>query len=235
MATTRSANGRVFLPLKETEMNQNPQQKAIGFLGGTFDPIHFGHLRPALEITEALSLASLFLLPNHIAPHKSQSHCTAKQRSEMVKLAIAEQPRIEVDTRELNRAKASYTIDTLKELKEVYPTTPICFIMGMDSLINFDSWFKWYEILDYCHLIISQRPQWHPHFNNTIKELLQRHQTTNKLELHNLANGKIYFQETSQLDISSTEIRHLLKNNQSIDCLVPEAVNTYIKNHKLYQ
>lgn len=216
-------------------MHNNNQQQAIGFLGGTFDPIHFGHLRPALEISEALSLKQLFLMPNHIAPHKSASHCSAKQRSEMVKLAIQHQPRIELDTRELNRNKASYTIDTLKELKALHPKTPICFIMGMDSLVSFDTWFQWQEILNYCHLIISQRPQWHGQFNNTIQELVDRCKTTNKQDLHNLQSGKIYFQNTSQLDISSTEIRRLLKNNFSIDYLVPEAVNDYIKEHQLYK
>ena len=216
-------------------MSKNTPHHAIGFLGGTFDPIHFGHLRPALEISEALSLQPLFLLPNRIAPHKSKSHCTATQRSEMVKLAIAEQAKIEIDTRELNRDQASYTIDTLKELKALYPSTPICFIMGMDSLINFDRWFKWQEILNYCHLVISQRPQWQPHFNDTIQTLVNRCQTTNKQDLHNFPCGKIYFQETSQLDISSTEIRHLLKNNRSIDYLVPQAVSHYIKKHHLYQ
>ena len=216
-------------------MGNNNRQQAIGFLGGTFDPIHFGHLRPALEISEALALKQLFLMPNHIAPHKSASHCSAKQRSEMVKLAIAKQPRMAIDTRELNRHKASYTIETLKELKALYPATPICFIMGMDSLVSFDSWFKWQEILNYCHLIISQRPQWHPHFNSTVQALVERCKTTDKQDLHNLQYGKIYFQDTSQLDISSTEIRRLLHNGSSIDYLVPEAISDYIKKYQLYK
>ena len=211
------------------------QQRAIGFLGGTFDPVHFGHLRPALEIGESLSLQKLFLMPNHIAPHKSSTQCTSLQRSEMVKLAIASQPMMDIDTRELNRDKASYTIDTLKELKQIYPNTPICFIMGMDSLLNFNSWYKWQEILDYCHLVVSQRPQWHPNFNSTIEDVLRQSQTTNKQDLHKTSHGKIYFQETCQLDISSSYIRQLIHKQQSIDFLVPENVSQYIKKHKLYQ
>ena len=213
----------------------NHKQQAIAFLGGTFDPIHLGHLRPALEISDALSLKQLFLMPNHIPPHKSKSHCNAKQRAEMVKLAIADQTTMALDTRELKRNKASYTIDTLKELKAIYPKTPICFIMGMDSLIHFDTWFQWQEILNYCHLIISQRPQWQPHFNKTVQTLIDRCKTENKQDLHDLPHGKIYFQETSQLDISSTNIRQLLKNKASIDYLVPDAVNNYIKKNHLYQ
>jgi nicotinate-nucleotide adenylyltransferase len=216
-------------------MHNNDPQPAIGFLGGTFDPIHFGHLRPALEIGEALSLQQIFLMPNHIAPHKSSSHCSAKQRCEMVKLAIQQQPKLALDNRELNRAKPSYTLDTLKELKVSYPNNPICFIMGMDSLISFNSWFQWQEILKYCHLVISQRPRWHGQFNSAVQTVVDECKTIDKQDLHNLQSGKIYFQTTSQLDISSTEIRQLLKQNISIDYLVPEAVNDYIKQHQLYR
>lgn len=216
-------------------MHQSNQQQAIGFLGGTFDPIHFGHLRPALEISEALSLRQLFIMPNHIAPHKSASHASATQRSEMVRLAIQHQPGISLDTRELNRTAPSYTIDTLKELKAIYPTTPLCFIMGMDSLISFDTWFRWQEILNYCHLVISQRPQWNGQLNSVIQEVVDRCTTTDRQELHNLQAGRIYFQHTRQFDISSTDIRQLLKENSSIDYLLPEAVHDYIKQHRLYK
>ncbi|WP_372882337.1 nicotinate-nucleotide adenylyltransferase [Psychromonas sp.] len=211
------------------------QQQAIGFLGGTFDPIHFGHLRPALEISEAISLKQLFIMPNHIAPHKSKSHGSAKQRCKMVELAISSQSRMAIDKRELQRHQPSYTIDTLKELKAEYPDTPICFIMGMDSLTNFDSWYEWQNILSYCHLVISHRPGWQCKFNKKVETLVKQHQTTDQHDLHNLQCGKIYFQTTSQLAISSTEIRELLKHNISIDFLTPEAVIDYIKEHHLYQ
>jgi len=216
-------------------MSTNIQQQAIAFLGGTFDPVHFGHLRPALEICEALSLKQLFFMPNHIAPHKAESHCNAQQRCEMVTLALRNQLRMDIDTRELNRHKPSYTIDTLKELKNQYPDTPLCFIMGMDSLISFDTWFQWQEILSYCHLVISHRPGWEYQLNEQVQALVDTHQTTNKHDLHNNQVGKIYFQTTSQLAISSSEIRQLLNNDISIDYLLPEAVNDYIKQHQLYK
>jgi nicotinate-nucleotide adenylyltransferase len=211
------------------------QQQAIGFLGGTFDPIHFGHLRPALEITAALSLQQLFIMPNHIAPHKSVSHASAKQRSKMVALAISQQPRMTIDKRELKRHKPSYTIDTLKELKIEYPNTPICFIMGMDSLISVDKWFDWTNMLSYCHLIISHRPGWENKFNQQVAALVANHQTTDKHDLHNHQFGKIYFQATSQLAISSTEIRELLSHDISIDFLTPDSVINYIKEQHLYK
>lgn len=210
------------------------QQQAIGFLGGTFDPIHFGHLRPALEITEALSLRQLFIMPNHIPPHKPASHGSAKQRCKMVELAISQQTRMAIDQRELRRDKPSYTIETLKELKMEYPDTPICFIMGMDSLISFDKWFDWQNILSYCHLVISHRPGWQSKFNTQVSALVAKHQTTEKHDLHNIQFGKIYFQATSQLAISSTEIRELLNQDISIDFLTPDSVINYIKKHHLY-
>ncbi len=210
-------------------------QQAIGFLGGSFDPIHFGHLRTALEISEALDLKQLFLLPNHIAPHKTSMQCSAVQRCSMVRLAIEKQEKLHIDTRELNRPQASYSIDTLKEIKRDYPDTPICFILGMDSLLGFDNWHQWQDILNYCHLIISHRPGWKCNFNDNIKSLVETCITLHKEDLHRHLSGKIYFQSTSQLAISSSQIRQALLQKKSIDYLLPNAVKDYIQIHKLYK
>ena len=104
--------------------------QAIGFLGGSFDPIHNGHLLPAVEVAQSLQLKPLFLMPNHIAPHKAGSHCSARQRCEMVKLAVKNHPLLQIDERELNRDRTSYTIDTLKEIRAQYPSSAICIIKG---------------------------------------------------------------------------------------------------------
>ncbi len=207
---------------------------AIGFLGGTFDPIHFGHLRPALEIQQALNLQSLYLLPNYIAPHKEKSLANTQQRIEMVKLAIQETPELQLNTQELLRSTPSYTIDTLKLLRQQYPETPICFIMGMDSLINFDSWYQYQEILDYCHIVVSHRPGWDPTFNEVVSALLTKHQIQNPALLHSALAGYIYFQSTSQLAISSSQIRDLLAAKRSINFLTPQSVCTYIKEQHCY-
>ena len=213
----------------------NQSNQAIGFLGGSFDPIHFGHLRPALEIKDALDLKTLFLMPNHIAPHKRSAHCSASQRLEMVKIAIQDQSEMSVDDRELQRHTASYTIDSLIELKKEYPNTPICFIMGMDSLISFDQWHRYQEILEYCHLVISHRPGWKCEFNETVQKILDTCKTLSVLDLHSLQSGKIFFQKTTQLEISSTEIRHLTSLDSNISYLLPDAVRAYIKNNELYK
>jgi len=211
------------------------ESQAIGFLGGSFDPIHHGHLVPAIDVAQHLQLQQLFLMPNHIAPHKAGSHCNAEQRTEMVKLAIKNTPQLSIDTRELNRDSASYTVETLKEIQAQYPNTPICFIMGMDSLIHFDSWYQWQDILNYCHLVICARPGWKGEFNARVQALLNKHQTHNMADLHNSPCGKIYFQKATQLDISSTQIRHNIKHDISIENLLPTLVYDYIKEHQLYK
>jgi nicotinate-nucleotide adenylyltransferase len=210
------------------------KQQAIGFLGGSFDPIHNGHLLPAIEVAQRLQLKTLFLMPNHIAPHKAGSYCNAKQRSKMVELAVQASSLLQVDKRELNRNSASYTIDTLKEIRDEYVDTPICFMMGMDSLINFNSWFQWQDILNYCHLVICARPGWKGEFNDTISALLEKHQTTSVADLHKGHAGKIYFQDTTQFDISSTLVRHNIKKNINIKNLLPRTVCEYIQQHQLY-
>lgn len=215
-------------------MKDDHKKNAIGFLGGTFDPVHFGHLRPALEIQQALKLQALYLMPNYIAPHKSKSLASVEQRIEMVKLAIQETPDLQLTTQELLRSSPSYTIDTLKQLHKDNPTTPICFIMGMDSLIQFDTWYQYQDILNYCHLIISHRPGWTPQFNKTVSEIVEKNQVHNPELLHQTLSGCIYFQTTSQLAISSSQIRDLLAANQAIDFLTPASVCHYIKENHCY-
>jgi len=210
-------------------------QPAIGFLGGTFDPIHFGHLRPALEIQESLNLSTLYLMPNYLSPHKSSTLATAQQRLRMVELATQSTPQLAIDNQEILQTGPSYTIDTLKRLRAQHPTTPLCFIMGMDALLQFDKWHQYQEILNYCHLVVSYRPGAAPQFNDTVKALLAQHQVAEPSHLHDTLCGAIYLQNTTQLAISSSQIRRLVAAQQRIDFLTPSAVCHYIQQQGCYQ
>lgn len=211
------------------------KKQAIGFLGGSFDPIHNGHLLAAIEVAQSLQLKQLFLMPNHIAPHKAGSYCSARQRCEMIKLAVKDHQLLQIDERELSRNSTSYTIDTLKEIQAQNLNTPICFMMGLDSLINFDSWYQWQDILNYCHLVVCARPGYENTFNDTIQTLLNKHQTNNIDDLHQQLCGRIYFQASKQFDISSTQIRFNVKHHKSIKNLLPHSVCDYIKQFQLYK
>jgi len=214
---------------------KQPLNQAIGFLGGTFDPIHFGHLRPALEIQAHLNLATLYLMPNYLSPHKQSTLATAAQRLRMVELATQYNPQLAIDSQEMLQAGPSYTIETLKRLRAQYPTTPLCFIMGMDALLQFDKWHQYQDILHYCHLVVSHRPGATPRFNDTVQALLTQHQVTDPAHLHNVLGGSIYLQNTTQLAISSSQIRNLVANQQCIDFLTPAAVCDYITQQGCYQ
>ena len=207
----------------------------IGILGGTFDPIHIGHLRPAIEARETLGLAEVRLLPNHIPPHRANPFCSSEQRLAMVRLAAAENPGFVVDERELERGTPSWTIDTLIELRRDLPDTPICFLMGMDSLLGLPSWHRWRELLDYAHLVVSTRPGWQSDYPAPIAELLARHQTREVADLHQLRHGRIWLADNLPIELSATGLRALLAAGRDPRYLLPAPVADYIRQHGLYQ
>ncbi len=215
-------------------MTEQTLNKAIGILGGTFDPIHYGHLRPALDLVQQLDLAEVRLMPNHIPPHRTQPGCSAKHRAAMTALAIQDCPELTLDDRELKRNSASYSIDTLQELYNETPHTPICFLIGLDSLNTLHTWHRWQELLNYCHLVVSYRPNYRLRLAPEVQELFDRISTENPHDLHTSRAGRILLWPTTQLDISATRIRHLLQSQQSPKYLLPDAVLTYIEKNKLY-
>ncbi|MEG0008499.1 MAG: nicotinate-nucleotide adenylyltransferase [Aeromonas sp.] len=207
----------------------------IGLLGGTFDPIHIGHLRPAIEAQATLGLAEVRLIPNHVPPHRASPFCTSEQRLAMVRLAAAENPGFTVDERELKREQPSYTIDTLISLRTELPDTPLCFLMGMDSLLSLPSWHRWQELLDYAHLVVSMRPGWQPDYSAEIADLLARHQSQDIGALHRDRHGHIWLSDNLPIELSATRLRALLAAGQDPRYLLPASVARYISQHRLYQ
>ncbi|MDP5292670.1 nicotinate-nucleotide adenylyltransferase [Oceanimonas sp. CHS3-5] len=206
----------------------------IGLLGGTFDPIHVGHLRTAIQAQEQLGLSEVRLLPNHIPPHRATPDSAPKHRLAMARLAAAATPGLTVDERELNRTTPSYTIDTLIELRAELGQQPLCFIMGMDSLCSLNKWHRWQELLEHAHLVVSHRPGWKPTFDDTLEQLYQNHGTQDRERLHRTPAGHIFLLDNPELEVSSTQIREGVRRGNNPQYLLPDAVANYIRQQGLY-
>ena len=197
----------------------------IGIFGGSFDPVHLGHLKTAKSIKKELNFERLFLLPCHDPVHKNSLHYSPKQRLEMLNLAIKDYPSLEIDTREIDREGSSYMIDTLADLTEEFKGKTICLIIGMDSFLRFKTWKKWDEFARLVHLIILPR--------NTY-ELTEKNLETFDLALDNndlniSSSGLLYFSNSELIDISSTDIRGKIASNQNLDGLMPSPVIKFLQ------
>lgn len=208
--------------------------RALGILGGTFDPIHMGHLRMALEIYEALDLVKIHLIPCLQPVHRKLPIATPEQRLEMVRCAIANEPALMVDDREILRNEPSYMIDTLKSIREELPETPLCLLLGIDAFLGFTSWNRWEEIAEMAHLVIAHRPQYRIPETGQITELLKSHLQHNTSYVHENMGGGIILHPITSLDISATEIRKQIAMGKSPRYLMPDNVYEYIKNNSIY-
>ncbi|HET6725416.1 MAG TPA: nicotinate-nucleotide adenylyltransferase [Gammaproteobacteria bacterium] len=206
----------------------------IGIFGGTFDPIHYGHLRPALDVLEALDLAEIRFIPSGCPPHRGQPVAPPALRLEMVKAAVAPEPRFVVDEREIHSDEPSYSVTTLESLRRDWPDTPLALIVGMDAFLGLASWHRWRELLDLAHLVVAHRPGWHLQAEGELSSLVAAHQTYDPAQLGERKAGLIFLQAVTQLEISSTEIRDIIAAGRDVRYLLPEEVRTLIMNHALY-
>lgn len=201
----------------------------LGILGGTFDPIHFGHLRPALEMQQALGLDEVRLIPLRDPPHRGQLHSTADQRLRMLQAAIKGLPGFCIDSQELERKGKSYTVETLRSLRhEVGAIKPICLLIGTDAFQRFHTWHRPDEILQLAHLVVMQRP------GDSLSSTTYNIAKTPKA-LTTKPSGLILLQPVTQLDISSTSIRVLIHHKQNPRYLLPDSVLKIIQTEHLYQ
>jgi nicotinate-nucleotide adenylyltransferase len=210
----------------------------IGLLGGTFNPIHFGHLRMAEELANALDFSEVRFIPSANPPHKAAPEVSAAHRAEMVKLAIADNPKFKLDTRELERTGASYTIDTLISLREeLGKETSLCLIMGSDAFVKLNTWHRWQALLDYAHIVLVQRPGTKPQekLPSELEALLKDHYTELTADLSTQNAGLITMQPITAQDISATNIRSLFAHGQSARYLLPNEVIDYVEQHRLYR
>jgi len=209
-------------------------QQAIGILGGTFDPIHFGHLRTALELYQAHELAEVRLIPCYQPVHRKFPVASPEHRLAMVRTAIADETALKVDNCEIQRKGPSYTIDTLEILREKLPHTPLCLIMGIDALLGFPSWHRWEDILKSAHLLIAHRPQYHLPQTGIVADLLKQRLKHHSSALHECLVGNIVLHPVTPLEISATDIRKQIAAGRNPRYLLPDAVYQYIEQHGVY-
>jgi nicotinate-nucleotide adenylyltransferase len=211
----------------------------IGVFGGTFDPVHFGHLRVALELKQQLGLAAVHLIPCHIPPHRGEPHATAAQRCSMLQLAIDGEPGLELDRRELERSGPSYMVDTLRSLREEFGgQRPLCLIIGGDAFLGLPSWYHWQELVELAHIVVAHRPGWEldeGSLEEPLRQLLSQHRLDGAAALSVRPAGGVLLQAVTPLDISATAIRRQVAAGGSANFLLPQPVWEYIRQHGLYR
>jgi nicotinate-nucleotide adenylyltransferase len=215
-------------------------EPAIGILGGTFDPVHFAHLRLAEELADAIGLSRIRFIPTGTPPHRSAPRVAASHRLEMLRLAVSGNPRFEADDREVRRQGICYTFDTLSELREELGHRPLCLLMGSDAFCALTTWYRWEELFDLAHIVIAHRPGY------SLQQLqvslpaplrrayLQRLSTSTGILRYESA-GSVLPLEITGLDIAATRIRARLADGKSPRYLVPDAVLDYIAANHLYK
>jgi nicotinate-nucleotide adenylyltransferase len=214
---------------------------AIGLLGGTFDPIHFGHLRLAEEMADALGLAKVRFIPAGLPPHRERPACSPEVRLEMVKRAIADNPRFLAEEYEVFKPTPCYMVETLTALREeVGYTTPLILFLGLDAFAGLETWHDWRRLFELAHLAVAHRPGhaapgWETTLPHRLHSELLARQTDQASHLRQTPAGSVLLQDITQLDISATRLREMIGAGVSPRYLMPDAVIHYIRTHHLYQ
>jgi len=206
----------------------------MGIFGGTFDPIHYAHLRTAFELQQALRLREIRFVPAGNPPHRDQPLADPQLRLAMVKAAVAGQPGFVVDDREIAKTTPSYSVETLAELRHEYPDRSICLIVGMDAFLGLPKWYQWREIFELAHLVVAHRPGWRAPGMGPLGELLVDRGTGRINDLHDSRSGCIYIHAVTQLEISSTDVRQLIAMGRDPRFLMPDSVRKLILESNCY-
>lgn len=200
----------------------------IGIFGGTFDPIHFGHLRTGFELAQRLQLQQLRWIPSGRPGHRDAPLASPAMRLAMVQAAIEGQPGFIADGREVARERTTYTIDTLEELRVEFPDQPLCLILGMDAFLGLPSWHRSAELLSLCHIVVAHRPGWTLPTAGLLADLVSARATSDVTRLSASLGGRVYVHAVTQLEIASSELRAILISGGDPRFLVPEPVRQII-------
>ncbi|AIA75844.1 nicotinate-nucleotide adenylyltransferase [Vreelandella sp. 21] len=215
-------------------MSSTPMR--IGMLGGTFDPVHLGHLRSAVEVREALELDRLHMIPAPQPPLRDTPQVSPEQRFELLRLGISDTPGVMADDRELRREGPSYSVDTLAELRQAYgDSASLVMIIGFDAFLRLAKWHKANQIFSLAHLVVIARPGYNARWPEELRELVGNREVDSVDELMRSPNGNVLtLALPSMMAISATYIRERLEKGKSVRYLLPEAVEEAILRHGFY-
>jgi len=212
---------------------QKPQ-KTIGILGGTFDPIHYGHIELAKCILSNLPLTEIRFIPCYQPVHRTPPIANPSQRLTMLKLALEDEPNLIVDDREIKRQGPSYMVDTLKSLRRDFPDTALCLIMGEDAFAGLPTWKEWQSLLKLAHLIVINRPDTPAPISPDLQNLLKTAKIEHSQALRDHFAGAIYPFQIAPIPLSATQIRQALHNKNTPLNSIPPNVYDYILTHNIY-
>ena len=219
---------------------QTAPPRPVGILGGTFDPIHYGHLRMAEELAEALDIGQVRFIPAGNPPHRGQPRAEARHRLEMARRAVVGNPRFVPDDREIARDRPSYSVDTLAELRAELPAgTPLVLFMGSDAFLGLTTWREWRGLFDLAHIAIAHRPGfsptlWEDALPDELRRQLAKRLSEQPGELVEAPAGRVFPHAITQLDISASQIRDRCLRGKSLRYLLPDALIDYIHENRLY-
>lgn len=203
----------------------------IGIYGGTFNPVHYGHLRTALEVKELFDLEQLRLIPCRLPPHRDEPNVDGEMRLAMLKLAVDNAPGLVPDRRELDREGPSYMVDTLASLRAENPDEGLILFIGTDAFAGLERWHHWQQLFDYAYVVVMTRPACKmPVMSDFLRERL----CEDRRQLQQKKSGRLFFQAVTALDISATAIREMIASGRDPKFLLPDAVLAYIRQHQLY-
>ncbi|MES1924813.1 nicotinate-nucleotide adenylyltransferase [Salinisphaera sp. T31B1] len=211
-------------------MNKAP----VGVLGGTFDPVHNGHLRLAMEMAIALGMDHVRLVPCARPPHRNAPTASPGQRAKWIRVAVSIEPRLRLDDRELLRSGPSYTVDTLASMRTEMPDTPLCLIMGRDVFAHLPKWHQWERLFDSAHIVLIDRPDIQTELHPEAEKTLASRAVDDVRHLHDELSGHIYSYAPPPLAISASRIRDLLGAGESPRYLLPTAVLDDIMDAGVY-
>ena len=209
---------------------------SLAIYGGTFDPVHFGHLRSAVEVYQALQVSQLKLVPASVPPHRKMPSTTQEQRLQMLRLATQDLDYLQIDEREIRREGKSFTVDTLASFRdEIGPTVPMSLILGADAYAMLHEWYAWESLAELAHLVILERPGHHQQLPAPdVIAWADDRWVADPLCFNRQAAGLMCRINLTQMDISATKIREIITRGGKIDYLLPDQVARYIRKHRIY-